>query len=355
MLLNNKPVSKYFALIKNYHYFCTVITYIDNSAKYYDINKIMSSLISILGVRTELVPMQKNKLKGLNADLLLRFAYFTTVFNHNQLCIIQAKNNNSLTPLKCRNITEQIEKITGMPVVVWADTLAYYERERFISQGVYFIVSDKYAFLPSLIASVRVKNAVKQPARLIPAAQYLFLYYLLDNSNMEYTIRQLETVFPYNYLAISRAVINLENLQLCKSKKDDAGNKIIYFEHSKRELWEKAQKYLTSPVKKIVYSDTLLERNFNVSGINALSYYSHLNPEQYATMAIWDKTFSELSVKCNEIEGNYKIEIWKYPAFMPGISGDKIVDKLSLFLSLKDEADARVEKELEILIENMQW
>jgi hypothetical protein len=40
---------------------------------------------------------------------------------------------------------------------------------------------------------------------------------------------------------------------------------------------------------------------------------------------------------------------------MPGISGDKIVDKLSLFLSLKDEADARVEKELEILIENMQW
>lgn len=40
---------------------------------------------------------------------------------------------------------------------------------------------------------------------------------------------------------------------------------------------------------------------------------------------------------------------------MPGMSANKIVDKLSLFLSLKNEPDACVEKELEILIENMPW
>ncbi|GHS90716.1 hypothetical protein FACS1894203_0060 [Bacteroidia bacterium] len=315
----------------------------------------MNSIISILGVQTELIPMQRDKLKGLNADLLLRFAYYTIVFNNNPLCIIRAKNNDSLTPLKYKSITERIEKITGMPVAVWMDALPYYERERFISQGVYFIVSDKYAFLPSLIANIKAKNVAKQSAGLTPAAQYLFLYYLLDNSNVEYTIRQLETILPYNYLAISRAVINLENLQLCKSKKDDTGTKIICFEHSRCELWENAQKYLSSPIKKILYSDSLPEGDFSISGINALSHYSHLNPEQYATMAIWDKTFSELSMQCNEIEGNYKIEIWKYPAFMPNISDNKIVDKLSLFLSLKEEPDARVEKELEILIENMSW
>jgi hypothetical protein len=190
---------------------------------------------------------------------------------------------------------------------------------------------------------------------LTPAAQYLFLYYLLDNSNTEYTIRGLEAILPYNYLTLSRAVINLENLQLCKTRKDDTGTKIIYFEPSKRELWEKAQKYLSSPVKKIVYSDTMPEGDFSISGINALSHYSHLNPEQHATMVIWEKDFSELSAQYNDMEGVYKIEIWKYPAFMPGVSGNKIVDKLSLFLSMKNEPDARVEKELEILIENMQW
>jgi hypothetical protein len=315
----------------------------------------MNKIISILGIQTELVPLQRSNLKGLNADLLLRFAYYTTVFNHKDLCIIQPKRNESLTPLKYRKITEQVEKITGMPIVVLIESIPYRERERFISQGVYFIVADKYAFLPSLIANVRVKGKEHKPSGLTPVAQYLLLYYLSENHSAEFTIRQLETILSYNYVALARAVVNLENLQLCQTQKDDNGTKIICFEQNKRELWEKAQKYLTSPVKKILYSDTLPDGNFSISGINALSHYSHLNPEQYVTIAIWDKTFSELSPQFNEIEGIYKIEIWKYPAFMPDMSGNKIVDKLSLFLSLKNEPDARVEKELEILIENMPW
>lgn len=313
----------------------------------------MNKIISILGMQTELVPLQRNSLKGLNADLLLRFAYYTAVFNHKDLCIIQPKRNESLTPLKYRKITEQVEKITGMPVVVLIESMPYRERERFISQGVYFIVSDKYAFLPSLIANVRVKEKEHKPSGLTPVAQYLLLYYLSENQSAEFTIRQLETILPYNYVALARAVVNLESLQLCQTQKDDNGTKIICFEQNKRKLWEIAQKYLSSPMKKILYSDTLPDGNFSISGINALSHYSHLNPEQYETMAIWEKTFSELSMQYNEIEGIYKIEIWKYPAFMPGMSANKIVDKLSLFLSLKNEPDARVEKELEILIENM--
>ena len=208
--------------------------------------------ISILGIQVELVPLQRNRLKGLNADLLLRFAYYTAVFNHQDLCVIQSKRNKSVTPLKYRKITEQIEKITDMPVVISIESLPYRERERFISQGVYFIVSDKYAFLPSLIANVRVKEKTHQPQGLTPVAQYLLLYYLSENQNTEFTIKQLETILPYNYVALARAVVNLEELQLCQTEKDDTGTKIICFEQNKRELWAKAQKYLSSPVKRIV-------------------------------------------------------------------------------------------------------
>ncbi|MCL2650177.1 MAG: hypothetical protein FWD60_04015, partial [Candidatus Azobacteroides sp.] len=200
-----------------------------------------------------------------------------------------------------------------------------------------------------------VKKKEHQPLGLTPVAQYLLLYYLSENLSTEFTIRQLETILPYNYVAIARAVVNLEDLQLCQMQKDDTGTKIICFEQNNRELWEKAQKYLTSPVKKIVYSDTLPDKNLTISGINALAHYSHLNPEQYETIAVWDRDFADLSVQFNEIEGIYKIEIWKYPPFMPCSADSKYVDKLSLYLSLKDEPDARVEKELEILIENMSW
>jgi hypothetical protein len=90
---------------------------------------------------------------------------------------------------------------------------------------------------------------------------------------------------------------------------------------------------LSSPIKKVVFSDSLPEDNFSISGVNALSHYSRLNPEQYGSVAIWDRDF-QADAQYNEIEGNYRIEIWKYPTTMPNQFNDNIVDKLSLYLSL---------------------
>jgi hypothetical protein len=81
-------------------------------------------------------------------------------------------------------------------------------------------------------------------------------------------------------------------------------------------------------------------------------HYSHLNPEQYGSVAIWDRDF-QAEDKYNEIEGNYRIEIWKYPTTMLNQPNGGIVDKLSLSLSMKGDPDARIEKELELLIEGM--
>lgn len=318
----------------------------------------MNKIISILGVQTELIPMQREKLRGINTDMFLRFSFYTIEFNNQGLCVIQAKNGqNSLTPLKFKQITKQVEILVGMPVVVILDSLSYYERERLINQGVYFVISDKYAFLPSLIVNVQAKKKVKNPARLTPAAQYVLLYYLLsEKPKEEYTIKDLEQIMPYNYVALARAVANLEDCKLCNTEiKDNTGIKFMRFGDLKRELWTKAQNYLSTPVKKVLYCDAMPEVDLSISGVNALSQYSHLNSEQYETRAIWDKLFKPFEVKFNEVEGLYKIEIWKYPTTMPFLSNKNVVDKLSLYLSMKDEPDARIEKELEIMIEEMKW
>lgn len=311
-----------------------------------------------MGIQTELIPMQRDKLHGLNADMLLRFFFYTMAFNNQPLCVIRAKNEHeSLTPLKYKRITQGVETITGVPVVVLLDSLTYYERERLINQGVYFIISDKYAFLPSLVVNVQAKKKYKHPVGLTPAAQYLLLYYLLsEKTKEEYTIKDLEQLVPYNYVTLARAITNLEACRLCNTEiRDNTGIKQIRFDSSKRELWMKAQNYLSSPVKKIVYCDTLPEGNFSISEVNALSQYSHLNPEQYGTMAIWDKLFNPADFQYNEVEGLYRIEIWKYPTTIPFPSNGNVVDKLSLYLSMKDTPDSRIEKELEIMIEEMKW
>ncbi len=318
----------------------------------------MNKTISILGVQTELIPIRRDKLRGINADLFLRFSFYTIEFNNQALCVIQAKNEqNSLTPLKYKQLTNQIEILVGMPVAVKVGSLSYYERERLINQGVYFIISDKYAFLPTLIVNVQAKKKNKNPAKLTPVAQYLLLYYLLsEKPKEEYTIKDFEQIMPYNYLAIARAVANLEDCKLCSTEiKDTTGIKYIGFSDLKRELWLKAQDYLSTPVKKVLYCDVIPDGKFSLSGVNALAHYSHLNSEQYETRAIWDKLFKPSKVKFNDVEGSYKIEVWKYPTTMPFLSNNNVVDKLSLYLSMKNEPDARIEKELELMIEDMKW
>jgi hypothetical protein len=318
----------------------------------------MNKIISILGIQSELIPMQRNKLRGINADLFLRFSFYSIEFNSQQLCVIKLKSEqDSLTPLKYKRITRQVEILVDMPVVVILDSLTYYERERLINQGVYFIISDKYAFLPSLIVNVQAKKRDKDSARLTPVAQYLLLYYLqFEELKEEYTIKDLEQIMPYNYVALARAVANLEDCKLCDAEiRDNTGIKHVRFGGNKRETWTKAQNYLSSPVKKILYCDAMPDGNFSISGVNALSQYSHLNSEQSETQAIWDKFFNSCGTQFNGVEGLYKIEIWKYPTTMPFYSNQIVVDKLSLYLSMKDDPDARIEKELEIMIEEMKW
>ncbi|ROT02923.1 hypothetical protein EEL42_13055 [Muribaculaceae bacterium Isolate-100 (HZI)] len=53
----------------------------------------------------------------------------------------------------------------------------------------------------------------------------------------------------------------------------------------------------------------------------------------------------------HSFEDTQRIEIWKYPP--SGTSG--YVDKLSLFLTLKDDNDPRVEKEIAIMMNKIKW
>ena len=46
------------------------------------------------------------------------------------------------------------------------------------------------------------------------------------------------------------------------------------------------------------------------------------------------------------------VQVWKYP---PLVTDEQYIDKLSVYLTLKDDRDPRVEKELEIMINNMSW
>ncbi|GHT89315.1 hypothetical protein FACS189474_5850 [Bacteroidia bacterium] len=78
-----------------------------------------------------------------------------------------------------------------------------------------------------------------------------------------------------------------------------------------------------------------------------------LNDEQKLYFSIDKQHIKNLTIETNKYAGDNEIEIWRYnPALL---AENSFVDKLSLFLLLKNIDNERIEIELEILINEMQW
>ena len=92
-----------------------------------------------------------------------------------------------------------------------------------------------------------------------------------------------------------------------------------------------------------------------IGSINALARYSRLNPEEVPTriftLAEWKDYTKVNKVVVSESEDIQSIEIWKYePVYEDGFA-----DPLSLAISLREDHDPRVEKEVEHMIDQIQW
>ena len=317
---------------------------------------IMDFSIKIADIDIALIPLNQAELRGLNMMSIMRFTYYRGTFSGEKMCFLLPKDNTELTPAHCRRYADRIGEALGMPVVFILQTAQYVSRKRLIEQGVYFVVSNKYAFLPMLLLNSLEKKKRKRGSVLSPAAQYILLYYLQSQMKSVCTIKDFQGVVPFSYQSIGRALVDLEGFGLCRSEMIPNVEKRISFIDDKRTLWEAGLKYMRSPIKRVVYTDGELPSvKMAISGINALSHYSHLNPERRQTFAIYEKDYNESikDIQLFEDEGNTRIEVWIYPPEMFPSSG--YVDELSLYLSMQDIHDARVEKELEIIIEKMLW
>jgi len=114
-------------------------------------------------------------------------------------------------------------------------------------------------------------------------------------------------------------------------------------------------------VEERVYCDDFhSENSFPVCGINALAHYTWLNPDPEKTIMMSVKQLREFTaagalVRPNQYDGNILIEAWKYPPVTKIGTEAEWVDRLSLAVSLREDADPRVEGEVERLINDIEW
>lgn len=315
--------------------------------------------VIIAGRSVELQPMEKQELKGLTIGDSLSYRYYKGLFGGLSLLFAEPRGEaNSPRALFATKVN--LEKILGMPIIFVLPECPAYLRQRLIDKDVYFVVSEKYAFTPTLLINERERKQ-KKAKRLTPAAQYMLLYHLQVESIEGKSGRELEGKMPYSYATIALAITCLDDLGLCTKVSDGTKSKLLHFDRKGKELWEKAQPHFIDPVDHRIYCDKLLdEGKYPICGINALSHYTRLNPDPEHMVAVSIKQFKDWldghrMIRANEYDGNVFIESWKYPPVTPnGWQGD-YVDKLSLALSLREDEDPRVEGEVEFLINLVEW
>lgn len=306
--------------------------------------------IKIAGQQIELRNLSKQDQKGLWLELIANFKMMQFEFNGQVMLLLVAKGELDYTNVQRRKISERIESVKHIPVVFYFDNLLTYERDRLVEQGVYFVVADKFAFVPTLIINRRSTKSEIQES-FYPSTQYILLYHLQIKSLDGLLLKELEDMVPYKYKTIAKSLKQLEALGLVRL--EGSRNKKLAFELSGKELWDRASANLIDPIKSIEYTSYVFPEG-DIGGISALSHYSMLAPEDVPTRVIsveWVREHKSFIPELLSFEDTQRIEIWKYPPL--GNSG--YVDKLSLFLTLKDDNDPRVEKEIEIMMNEIKW
>ena len=214
----------------------------------------MDKVVIIAGKTIPMRLKNRSELKGVFTDALLMFSFYDIEYRGVQFVVLESKTPVHHTPAQCKKLTSNLSAVLGKPCVMMFDQLASYERNRYIEQGVYFVVSGKYVFLPFFLINARDSTPINKE-RLQPAAQYLLLYHLQRKSLEGCTLSDMEKLLPYNYLAVSRAVRQLEVTYLVDVDVSNNGTKRIHFEKEGKQLWKEAEPLMQNPIKSVWYAD----------------------------------------------------------------------------------------------------
>lgn len=270
-------------------------------------------------------------------------------------------------PLK--QTLNQLENVMAMPVAFAFDTLSDFQRKNLIEEGIPFVAASSVFYLPFLGLAYRRRKYTAAPKplkkgeilpKLTASAQafFLFMLYQVKESRISKTEAARQT--GLTPMSVSRYCRELLDRGLIKETKDGNTTQITCAKTG-RALFDKALPYLDNPVKRVTYHAPSPEfpGKLPAAGESALSQVSMLVPPDKATFACGPRVEQAKEKGVLKEESGFakylyaKLQVWKYdPA--PFIK-DNRVDTVSLYLSLKDSPDERVQACLKEMLEKEQW
>jgi DNA-binding MarR family transcriptional regulator len=288
--------------------------------------------------------------------------YSTRMFGRKFLMALEAEGRESGSPAQYGKSAEALKLKLGEPVVLVLPILPSYARNRMVQMGIPFIVPGSQTFIPNSLIDLRERFPQPDSKRretLSPAAQCTVLYHLLLGPLTEISLKDIAQKVQYSPMMMTKVKDELEAAEICKIVRNGR-SMVLDFTATGRALWEQVQPQLTSPIKKKHWVQWAKPGPpALLAGMSALSLLTMIAADRLPTYALPLAVFQDflergICTGCHDAEkATARIEVWSYNPQLLG--HDQMVDSLSLYLSLRNSADERVQQQLEQLIAEVKW
>jgi hypothetical protein len=311
-------------------------------------------------------PIELESIEPAKLPLFLRERFALshgTVFGREFIFAMDTQGEQDPSAATYANLTELLASYLGESVVLVLPALAPHIRQGLIRLERPFIVPGSQTFLPTAVIDLRERQPAPSLATakaLSPAAQCVLLYHIERETVHQWPLQKVAETVGYSPNMLVKVKRELEAAELSEPVR--VGRTVsLRFRYGQRDLWEKALPWLASPVRATHWvrwnqpppglplaGITALSRMTMMANdrlpVHAVSHIDHRAAIEHGTYAI-----------CTDrLEATARLEVWNYSPTLLTTRPDT-VDTLSLYLSLRDDPNERVQDQLETLIQRFIW
>lgn len=247
------------------------------------------------------------------------------------------------------------------PVAFWFDELTKNNRNAYVKHHIPFIMIPTQIYLPFLgvLFSRKFSESVRNTSFRLTFNAQKILFFLMYNKKEEYSKKELAIDLALDPVYVTRGSKELVARGFVKERKEGK-NTFVKLVIEPKELLELGNDIFVTPVSDVIHIKRTDEvKELLKASDYALSEISMLNPPSVETYACFKKSeiIREFEIldepEWEEPDSICRIELWNYDPKQ--LSDKDRVDKLSLFSSLKDTKDPRVQGEIETVLEEIEW
>lgn len=229
-----------------------------------------------------------------------------------------------------------------------------------IEKHIPFVIENGQMYLPFLGLDLKRASQYveKEISTFSSSTQKGYLYFLYNENTMVNTTEFAEKL-NLTVMTASRVLNDLYDAKLLTYEiGGKTGRSKVYQRVRGPEYFEKGRSFIKSPVKKVVYVKRAPEATM-IAGLEALAELSMINPPGYLVRAISRQQFKESGfeiINNKDIIKDKKLvelQIWDYDP--KEFTDKKLVDNMSLYASLKEVNDERVEQAIEEVLRGEKW